>query len=114
MLSSGRLLLQFYWANWLGLRDIKWQGFDSGYAYLIARIGVLGFAALWAALFSIPCENAQARLHRQLIALYLSAILCISYSPLTIKTASLLWFLFGATVPDAARRARAEAAAISA
>jgi len=82
---------------------MRWDDLDSGFGYLIGRIGLPGLAALWCVLFMIPCANAQSRLYRQLIALYLCAILSISYSPLTIKTASLLWFLFGAIAADSVR-----------
>jgi putative polymerase len=94
-LSAGHTLAGFDIWNWLGVGKTA-ADWDSGYAYTISRIGILGFAAFWGLMMTLKSENAQFQMFRVFCGLYFAAILCVSYSPYTIKTASLLWFLLGA------------------
>ena len=100
--STGRLVLSaqmlgsFDFLTWMGLRPPYMEAFDSGYAYIIAGIGFIGFLAAWILLFSLRGPSLQFYAFRNLTALYYGLILCISNSPFTIKTAALLWMLIGA------------------
>lgn len=95
LLSSGRALLNFDIWNWLGVGRTN-DDVDSGYAYTISRIGIFGSVALWILFTTLRAQSRQFQMFRAFTALYFSAILCVSYSPYTIKTAGLLWFLLGA------------------
>jgi putative polymerase len=92
---SARILGEFDPLTWFGLAASRLQAFDSGYAYIISKIGVIGLAGLWLLPMSIKNPGQQFCLYRNLIAIYLGTILCVSNSPFTIKTASLVWFLLG-------------------
>jgi len=93
---SADILASFDVWTWFGLKAASMQVFDSGYAYIISRIGLLGVAIFWLALFSARGASRQFDLFRNLAAVYFGMILCVSNSPFTIKTAALLWFLVGA------------------
>jgi len=72
------------------------QAVDSGIAYLIITQSILGFTILWTFIvfgFS-ETEPDQVRFANA-IGLYLSLTMMVSWSFLTIKTASLLWFIAG-------------------
>ncbi|MBN8955076.1 MAG: hypothetical protein J0H17_00470 [Rhizobiales bacterium] len=93
---AAQILGEFDVWTWLGLRAAQRQTFDSGYAYTISGIGVIGLTALWSILFAAKGPDRQYYTLRNLMALYYGTILCVSNSPYTIKTASLTWFLIGA------------------
>jgi putative polymerase len=93
---SADILGNFDVWTWLGLEAPRMQVFDSGYAYIISRIGLVGLAIFWLVLFSVPSPSRQFGTFRNLAAIYFGMILCVSNSPFTIKTGALLWFLVGA------------------
>jgi putative polymerase len=101
---AAQILGDFDVWTWLGLRAARMQTFDSGYAYTISGIGVIGLAALWGILFATEGADRQYYTLRNLMALYYGTILCVSNSPYTIKTASLTWFLIGAAAAIKPRR----------
>jgi putative polymerase len=68
---------------------------DSGYAYVMAQLGIVGFAALWAVFVFLPVPDGQPRRFTLFVAFYVILLLCISVSLCTIKTAALAWFLAG-------------------
>lgn len=94
IMLSGRVLNEFSTATWLGLNVSALPTFDSGYAYMISGMGALGFAAAWYILLAMK-GTEQFATFRNYAAAYFGVILCISNSPFTIKTASILWFLMG-------------------
>jgi putative polymerase len=103
LLSSGRALAMFDLPNWLGIGESTSGEWDSGYAYTIGQTGIVGFAAFWGVLMALKAKSPQFDLYRSFCGLYFAAILCVSYSPYTIKTAALLWFLLGALYPMPAK-----------
>ncbi len=115
---AAQILGDFDVWSWLGLRAARMQTFDSGYAYTISGIGVIGLAALWGVLFATEGADRQYYTLRNLMALYYGTILCVSNSPYTIKTASLTWFLIGAAAaikpPRGMKKAVSNAQAASA
>jgi len=68
---------------------------DSGYAYSVASIGVIGFVLFWIMLLSTESRSRFFYIFRDLAAAYVAFLLCISNSPYTIKTGALMWFLAG-------------------
>jgi putative polymerase len=96
LVLSAQMLGTFDVLTWFGLKPPPMQPFDSGYAYIIAAIGITGVAGIWYVLMSVGTQRVQFDRLRNLTAAYYAVILCVSNSPFTIKTASLLWFLLGA------------------
>lgn len=68
---------------------------DSAYTYVLAEVGILGAAALWALFVYSPVADQTAWRFKTVVAFYYILILTIAASAFTIKTAALLWFLFG-------------------
>lgn len=68
---------------------------DSAYTYVLVEIGILGAAALWALFIYSPVADQTAWRFKIIVAFYYILILTIAASAFTIKTASLLWFLYG-------------------
>ena len=92
---AARILGDFDVPTWFGLKAPSMQAFDSGYAYTLSRVGAVGLAILWLIPFSIRSSDRNFCLFRNLLAVYYGAILCVSNSAYTIKTAALAWFLLG-------------------
>ncbi|WP_020180162.1 hypothetical protein [Methylopila sp. M107] len=70
---------------------------DSGYAYTLNNIGLVGFAGLWALFILLPQGTHRAWRYKAAAATYIMLLLLISDSVYTIKTAALFWFLLGAS-----------------
>lgn len=68
---------------------------DSAYTYVLAEVGLLGAAALWALFIYSPVADRTAWRFKTVVAFYYILILTIAASAFTIKTAGLLWFLYG-------------------
>lgn len=92
---SGHFLAALDLRNWFGIATPDFQPFDSGYAYSFIGFGVLGAAALWVVFWTIDGRTWQFKSFRNLVGAYYGVLLCVSNSPYTIKTASLMWFLLG-------------------
>jgi putative polymerase len=68
---------------------------DAGYAYILVTAGLVGMAAIWALFAYTPPAAEDAARFRNFVAFYFTALLSISSAVFTIKTAALLWFLYG-------------------
>lgn len=79
---------------------------DSGYAYTLNQIGLIGFAALWTLFVLLPEGSRRAWRLKAAAATYICLLMVISDSVYTIKTAALLWFMLGvsAGAPEPAPR----------
>jgi putative polymerase len=95
LILSGHFIGALDLQNWFGVMTPDFQPFDSGYAYSFIGFGIVGAAALWAVFWTIGGRGWQFRTYKNLVAAYYGVLLCVSNSPYTIKTASLLWFLLG-------------------
>jgi putative polymerase len=95
LLYSGRVLLDFDIYNWLGIEASRAQTLDSGYAYVISNVGLLGLTAFWFWFMSLGGRGRYFYAFRNTSAAYFAALFCINASQFTIKTAALLWFLMG-------------------
>ena len=104
---SGRLLLDFDIYNWLGMKASRSPTGDSGYAYIISNIGLIGLAVFWLWFLSLKGRSRYFYAFRNTTAAYFAVLFCLSQSQFTIKTAALLWFLLGglSLAKDGARKA---------
>ncbi|MGC2079545.1 MAG: surface polysaccharide polymerase [Xanthobacteraceae bacterium] len=68
---------------------------DSGYGYVLGKVGLVGLIAIWALFVYAPVFDRDAWRFKVFVAFYAVSLLCISASLFTIKTAALLWFLHG-------------------
>lgn len=92
---SGRIIDRFDAFNWFGLRTPDFVTSDSGYAYALAGLGIIGVIIFWTMLMSVRGIGSRFYFFRDLAGAYFAILLCISNSPFTIKTDALLWFLVG-------------------
>jgi putative polymerase len=81
----------------LEISDVFAGGYagDSGYGYMLVKVGLLGLTAIWALFIYAPTFSRDAWRFKIFIAFYAVSLLSISASLFTIKTAALLWFLYG-------------------
>jgi putative polymerase len=81
----------------LSISDVFIGGYagDSGYGYLLVKLGLVGLTAIWALFIYAPVFDRDAWRFKIFIAFYAVSLLSISASLFTIKTAALLWFLYG-------------------
>jgi putative polymerase len=96
LILSGHFIAALDLQNWFGVLTPDFQPFDSGYAYSFIGFGIVGAAMLWAVFWMIGGRGWQFQTYKNLVGAYYGVLLCVSNSPYTIKTASLLWFLLGA------------------
>ena len=68
---------------------------DVGYGYVLVQIGLLGMAAMWALFAYAPVPDTNTWRFKNFVTFYLIFLLAISASLFSIKTAALLWFLYG-------------------
>ncbi len=92
---SGSLLASFTPAEWFGLKESLGQIGDAGYAYLVTYAGVIAPVALWAVFLGGSGTTRLARTVRGAIAIYTTVLLTVSYGLFSIKTAALLWYIYG-------------------
>jgi putative polymerase len=95
LLFAGDLLHSLNAWQIFGLQTTDAVMEDAGYAYTLVNMGVLGVAAIWALFAYAPVPDRGAWRFKTFVALYVVALLMISTSLFTIKTAALLWFLYG-------------------
>jgi len=94
LVYSGGFLFDFNVFNWFGLESRAYTE-DSGYAYVISNVGIMGLAVLWILFMSLEGWSRYFFAFRNVAAFYFIALSCISASYFTIKIAALLWFLLG-------------------
>jgi len=97
LLFSARVLDSWGLTQWLGASVSQVYCADTGYAYVINNLG-LPFSLILLLLFALsPERRPEASWMKSMMAIYYAASLCVGASVFTIKTASILWFLYGAT-----------------
>jgi putative polymerase len=94
--QSGAALLEFSPRMLLGLQG-PLPGFgDMGFAYVISRFGIPLCLLLLLAIFMVPMRSERAQRFRAFVVLYIFSNLAVSgTSVFALKTAGLMWFLFG-------------------
>lgn len=92
---SGHLLASYSLAEWFGLRESTGPTMDAGCAHLFTYAGVPVGIGLWLPFCTFAGLNATARQLRGTLARYISLSLSVGATMFSIKTAALLWFLYG-------------------
>ena len=107
LVFSGRILLDLDIFKWMGVGMASGYTLDTGYAYVLSNVGLIGLTVFWAWFISLRGEGRAFYALRNTAAAYFAVLFCISQSQFTIKTAALLWFLLGvlSVTREAARRA---------
>lgn len=95
MLWAARLITSLSDKAVWGLSSEKPFLADSGYAYSLNQIGLVGMAGLWALFVFVPDRNGGTSRFRCCAVTYICLLLVISGSVYSIKTAGLLWFMLG-------------------
>ena len=103
LFGSGSLIDDWGLDQWLGIASDHEISMDTGYTYVIGNIGIVASTAIWFFVVGSGSRNIAATRFLAAISLYMSLSLCISASFFSIKTAAVLWFLYG--VLSAARSA---------
>ena len=99
LLSAGHSITTLDALNVFGLQlsdaiSSNYAG-DSGYAYALVTVGIIGLAAIWGLFVYTPVSGTDACRFKNFVAFYVVLLLTISASVFSIKTAALLWFLYG-------------------
>lgn len=91
------LLQKYQLQDLIGMSDrYVPEAMDSGLAYLIATQSLFMTVVLWLFITALPHERTrEAVLFKAGTALYLCFSMLVSFSFLSIKTAAILWFIFG-------------------
>jgi len=97
-----------YWdlPQWLGLDVSPVYTEDTGYAYFVNNLGLPLALYLLAVFAAFKPRSREAARFKAMISVYYATALCIGASVFSIKTAALLWFLYGTTNSVARLRAR--------
>jgi putative polymerase len=94
------LLQRFGPAEFLGVSnetELLSQAVDSGIAYMIMTQSILAFAILWIFIVFGSAERTRDQIRfTHATGIYLSLTMMVSFAFLTIKTAAILWFIYGA------------------
>lgn len=102
LINSGESLVSFDVSTLLGYDGQAWFP-DQGYAYVLSTFGLPLVVALWMAFWLVRMPDTAGQRFRCFAAVYIALILCISGTSLfALKTAGLLWFLFGCIMRDPA------------
>ena len=68
---------------------------DSGYAYSLNQIGLVGVIGFWSLFIFTPENSPRAWRFKVCVAAYICLLMLVSDSVYSIKTAALLWFMTG-------------------
>lgn len=68
---------------------------DSGYAYSLNQIGLIGVIGFWSLFIFTPENSPRAWRFKVCVAAYICLLMLVSDSVYSIKTAALLWFMTG-------------------
>ncbi len=76
-------------------------GYDSGVSYFLITQSVFGLAVVWLFICLVPLYyNRTSTVFVHSICTYISLNLLVSYSLFSIKTAALMWFMYGYLLPE--------------
>lgn len=101
MLWTARLITSLSPAAIFGLSPDKPFLSDSGYAYALNQIGLVGVVGFWSLFIFAPERSPRAWRFKVCVATYICLLMIVSDSVFSIKTAALLWFMTGASDGDA-------------
>ena len=91
------LLTSYGTSEFLGLSDeFMSKAVDSGIAYLITTQSIFVVVALWATIVLAGSEDRSDKTRfTHAVCIYIAMNMMVSFALLTIKTAALLWFIYG-------------------
>lgn len=82
------------------LEKLKVGTADSGISYFIITQSIFGLAAIWLFVCLVPrCHDRRSTIFVHSICIYIAFNLLVSYSLFSIKTAALMWFMYGYLLP---------------
>ena len=96
LLFSAKLLASYGPGEWLGLVASHRYTADTGYAYMLTNVGLPLALFTWLRVTLAPAGSPEGESMRGMVTVYLATSLCIGASLFSIKTAAILWFLYGA------------------
>ncbi len=97
---SGQLITKLTWTSTFGIsRNVPFFG-DSGYAYTLGHIGLIGIMMFWSLFMFAPEHRKDATRFKALAAIFICLLLIVSSSLFSIKLAALFWFTAGAVDAD--------------
>lgn len=74
---------------------------DSGISYFVITQSVFGLAAIWLFVCVVPrYHDRRLTIFVHSICIYIALNLLVSYSLFSIKTAALMWFVYGSLLPE--------------
>lgn len=77
------------------------RAFDSGISYFLITQSVFGLVVVWLFVCLVPrYYNRASTVFVHSICIYISCNLLVSYSLFSIKTAALMWFMYGYLLPE--------------
>lgn len=97
MLWTARLITSLSPAAVWGLSPDKPFLSDSGYAYSLNQIGLIGVIGFWSLFIFAPERSPRAWRFKVCVATYICLLMIVSDSVYSIKTAALLWFMTGSS-----------------
>jgi putative polymerase len=102
LLWTARLLTSLSPSAVWGLSPDKPFLSDSGYAYSLNQIGLIGVIGFWSLFIFTPERTPRAWRFKVSVAAYICLLMLVSDSVYSIKTAALLWFMTGTSdaAPD--------------
>jgi putative polymerase len=94
---TSELLGRYDFWDMMGVSDAYLSAaVDSGVAYLIATQSIIGVCIIWIfVVYATRAETDDQIRYSQVLCLYISFSLMVSFALFTIKTAALLWFING-------------------
>ncbi|MEO0636523.1 MAG: UDP-phosphate alpha N-acetylglucosaminyltransferase [Pseudomonadota bacterium] len=104
ILWAAQIIDSLSWKHVLGISYIELFVADSGYAYVLTQIGIVGMVFVWALFVYTKGPNLDAWRFRFAFGVYLCLNLLVSNSAFSIKTGAILWAMLG--VADCAQRVR--------
>lgn len=100
--ASIDFLTSLDFATFLGLHPEQSRlGLDSGISYFIIAQSVFGMAAIWLFVCLVPgYHDRRSTIFVHSVCIYIAFNLLVSYSLFSIKTAALMWFMYGYLLPE--------------
>ncbi|MEO0495967.1 MAG: UDP-phosphate alpha N-acetylglucosaminyltransferase [Pseudomonadota bacterium] len=102
ILWAAQIMHSLSWQHVLGISSNELFVADSGYAYVLMQIGIVGMVFVWALFVYTKGPNLDAWRFRFAFGIYLCLNLLVSNSAFSIKTGAILWAMLG--VADCAKR----------
>ena len=95
LLLAGLLLRRLDTAAIFGISPANLGLADSGYAYTLYRVGLVGVAGLWGLLFLTPTRDPSGWRFKAMATMFVLLSLTVSNSIYSIKLGALVWWAIG-------------------